>query len=115
MALTTREIGRSEWRSFFDEFSRDLDAMLATVEVAGKDVGAQVEAERPQLTGITYDDRDDIVVIGLAAPPDGPEDLEHIVYGPLRIYMASGGDHTIVFDIEDAEARKTLLRLEPAD
>src|SRR6267378_7810673 len=113
MATTTREIQRSEWRTYFDDFSRDLEDLVATVEVAGKDVGAQVEAERPLLTGITYDDGDDIVVIGLDAPGGLAEDLEHIVYHPQKIYVAEEDDVT-VFDIEDSEELKTLVRLEPA-
>jgi hypothetical protein len=113
MASTTREIPQPEWRGYFDDFSRDLQELVATVEVAGKDVGAQVEAERPLLTGITYDDGDDIVVIGLDAAGGTHEDLEHIVYHPQKIYVAEEDD-TVVFDIEDSEERKTLVRLEPA-
>jgi hypothetical protein len=112
MATTTREIPREEWRRYFDEFSRDLPDMHATVEVAGREIGAQVEAERPLLTGVTYDDKDDIVVIGLDAPGGLQEDLEHIVYQPQKIYVAEGEGETI-FDIEDAEQVQTLVRLEP--
>ena len=113
MATTTREIPKTEWRSYFDDFSRDLHDVVATVEVAGKEVGAQVEAEHPLLTGMTYDDGDDILVIGLDAPGGLQEDLEHIVYHPQKIYVAEDGDVT-VFDIEDPDQVKTLVRLEPA-
>jgi hypothetical protein len=112
MAITTREIPQAEWRRYFDDYSRDLPELVATVEVAGKDIGAQVEAERPILTGITYDDGDDIVVIGLDAPGGLPEDLERIVYHPQKIYVAEEEGMT-VFDIEDSEERQTLVRLEP--
>jgi hypothetical protein len=113
MASTTREIPAPEWRGYFDDFSRDLQGFVATVEVAGKDIGAQIEAERPLLTGITYDDGDDIVVIGLDAPGGTQEDLEHIVYHPQKIYVEEEDDR-LVFDIQDSEERQTLVRLEPA-
>jgi Family of unknown function (DUF5335) len=113
MATTTREIPQSDWRGYFDDFSRDLQGLVATVEVAGRELGAQVEAERPLLTGITYDDGDDIVVIGLDAPGGIQEDLEHIVYHPQKIYVAEE-DSVTIFDIEDSEQTKTLIRLEPA-
>jgi hypothetical protein len=113
MAITTREIPPPEWRTYFDDFSRDLPEFVATVEVAGKDIGAQVEAERPTLTGMTYDDGDDILVIGLDAPGGLPEDLERIVYHPTKIYVAEEDDMTI-FDIEDSEGHQTLVRLAPA-
>ncbi|MGO9489894.1 MAG: DUF5335 family protein [Solirubrobacteraceae bacterium] len=113
MALVTREIPREEWFSYFDDFSRDVPQVIAHVEVIGDEVGAQIEAERPRLTGITYDYKDDILVIGLDAQRDLPEDLEHIVYQPKKIMVAEGDGETIVYDIEDAEQNKTLLRLEP--
>ncbi|HEX4188499.1 MAG TPA: DUF5335 family protein [Solirubrobacteraceae bacterium] len=113
MATSTRAIPQEEWPRYFEDFSRDLHDMLATVEVAGREIGAQVEAERPLLTGITYDHKDDIVVIGLDAPGGSHEDLEHIVYHPQKIYVAEQDGETI-FDIEDAEQVKTLVRLSPA-
>ena len=67
----------------------------------------------PSLAAMTYDDRDDIVVIGLAGAGGGREDLEHIVYRPRKIAVASGKDSTMVFDIEDAEGTRTLLSLAP--
>lgn len=115
MALSTREIPKSEWRSFFDDFSRDLDDLLATVEVDGVEVGAQIEAERLTLRGITYDDGDDILVIGLdTSGGETGEDLERIIYNPLTIYLASGNGDETVFDVKDAEGSQTLVRLEPA-
>jgi hypothetical protein len=113
MAASTRAIPQEEWSGYFDDFSRDLDDLLATVEVAGREIGAQVEAERPRLTSITYDHKDDIVVIGLDAPGGSHEDLEHIVYHPQKIYVAEDDGETI-FDIEDGEQVKTLVRLRPA-
>jgi hypothetical protein len=114
MASTTREIPREEWRTYFDDFSRDLPDLAATVEVIAEDLGAQVEAAQARLTGISYDDRDDVLVIGLDAPGGTPEDLERVVYNPRRIMVAEDDDRHIVYDIEDAEHTQTLLRLEPA-
>jgi hypothetical protein len=114
MALTTREITREEWKPYFDDFSRDLADLIATVEVDGPSVGAQIEAERPRLTGISYDDRDDILVIGLDNSGEIGEDLEHVISSPQRIYLASGEGAEMVFDIQDSEGNQTVLRLQPA-
>ena len=114
MAESTREIPREEWHAHFDDFSRDLPALLATVEVLGSEVGAQIEAAEPRLTGITYDQKDDILVIGLDAPGGSQEDLEHIVYQPQKILVATGDGEEIVYDVEDAERTQTILRLAPA-
>jgi hypothetical protein len=114
MAIETRELARDDWKTYFDDFSRDLDRLVATVEVAGDDVGAQIEAQRLVLTGITYDNKDDILVIGLDAEGGLKEEVEHIVSQPQKIYLASGEDGQSTIDVEDAEGHKTLVRLEPA-
>src|SRR4051794_7868032 len=76
MSLMTREIPREGWRPYFDELSEHLGTVEATIEVLGEDIGAQTEAEALVLTGITYDDRDDVVVVGLDAPGGAAEDLQ---------------------------------------
>ena len=112
MAGDTREIPREEWSSYFDDFSRDLPELLATVEVLSGEFGAETEAARPHLTAITYDAKDDILVIGLDSADDAtPEDVEHIVYGP-RLIVRAERDGETDFEVEDAEGTKTVLRLQ---
>jgi hypothetical protein len=115
MTLTTQEIPREAWRTYFDELSRHLGTVKATVEVIGPDIGDQIEAEDLMLTGVTYDDRDDIFVIGLDAPGGDPEELQRIVDHPEKIFVATGGDDAdLAIDIEDGDQHKTILRVEEA-
>ena len=115
MAPDTLELPRDTWRSYFDDFSKTLVAAEATVEVDGQDLGAQILAERLVLTGVTYDNKDDIVVIGLDAPGGDPEDYEHIVSAPKRIFVAAGDGLEVetAIDIEDAEDHRTIVRVRP--
>jgi hypothetical protein len=110
----TDELPRERWRTYFDDFSRGLARTQATVEIDGPDLGAQVQAEGLLLNGITYDDRDDVLVIGLS--PGGPtESLEHLVSNPRRILVESSkGVLPATIEVEDAEGRQTLVRLRPA-
>lgn len=114
MPHTTREIPRETWRPYFDEFSKRIGTVPATLEVVGEDVGAQVEAEHLVLTGISYDDRDDVVVIGLEAPGDPRQDLERMVEHAARIMVATDDSPPLdmTIDIQDAERRQTIIRLE---
>jgi hypothetical protein len=114
MAITTQEIPRDEWGPYFDEFSRNLGTVEATVEIEGRDLGAQIAADRLTLTGISYDHKDDVVVIGLAARGGTTEDYEHLVSQPQRIFVATSEAAEMALDIEDAEGHKTIVRLRPA-
>ncbi len=113
MADTT-ELSRDAWRPYFDELSRTLATTRATVEIDAPGLGAQLQAEDLVLAGITYDDRDDILVVALS--PGGPaESLEHFVSGPRRISVdTSQGVVPSAIEVEDAEGQLTLVRLAAA-
>ena len=111
----TYELARDGWRDYFDELSRTLATTRATVEIDGPDLGAQIESEGLLLSAISYDDRDDILVVGLS--PGGPaESIEHFVSGPQRIAIEESSDGILpsTIEVEDAEGQQTLVRLEPA-
>src|SRR3954471_1424885 len=71
MATTTLEIPRELRRSYFDELTDALGTVEATVEVVGRDVGAQIEAERPSPT-TTGPPRSSWVSTSRARPRSGP-------------------------------------------
>jgi hypothetical protein len=113
MPFTTEQVPREKWRPYFDELSRHLGTVEATVEIAGRDLGVQLAAERLVLTGITYDHKDDVLVIGLDAPGGMPEEYEHMVQSPQRISVAPGGTAAeLIIGIEDAEQHLTIVRFE---
>lgn len=114
MAEETTDLARESWTRYFNDLSRELGAYEVTVEVDGLDIGAQIEAEDLMLAGLSYDHKDDIVVIGVA-PVGGEEAVEHLVSGPQRILVESiNSTVPSVIDIEDAEGHKTIVRLAPA-
>jgi hypothetical protein len=109
MTTATTEIPREAWRTYFDAYSKRLPAVEATVEVDSRELGAQILAERLLLTGLTYDDRDDVFVIGLAR--EGHQEVfEHLVDQPRKILVAAI-DELEALDIEDAEQRRTMVSL----
>jgi hypothetical protein len=116
MSLATEKLAQDAWGPYFDTISKDLGTLLATVEVVGPDVGAQTIADHLPLTGISYDHKDDIVVIGLDAPGGDPEEMQHLVDHPRAIMVATGdpAGPRFVIDVEDAEGRRHLVRLELA-
>jgi len=112
MAHEMEELPRGRWRAYFDDLSRGLGAVEATVEVDGADLGAQVEAESLMLTGISYDDRDDVLVINLAEPGSPRDEVEHMVQQPRRIAV-DGIDAALptAIEAEDVDGERTLVEL----
>ena len=114
MAHEMQELPSANWRAYFDDLSRHLGAVEATVEIDGSDLGAQVEAERLILTGISYDDRDEVLVISLAEPGSARDEIEHMVQQPRRIVVDSTDAMLpTAIEAEDAEGVRTLVELRP--
>lgn len=114
MTITTQEIPRQAWRSYFEELTDVLGTVEATVEVVGRDLGDQFADERQILTDITYDDRDDAIIVGLEAPDSEVERIEHLIEQPQRVLVATGEPPPleVTFDIEDGEQHQWLIHLE---
>jgi hypothetical protein len=114
--MSTQEIPRDEWTSFFDTFSRQHEERLVTVEVLASDIGAQTEARELPLAGITAtlkgSEPDSIsIIVGDAL--EGR--LTHTITGPMRVWLertAEGANAAL--EIEAADGAKTLLRFRSA-
>jgi hypothetical protein len=110
----TNELSRDRWRIYFDDLSRGLATTQATVEIDGPDLGTQVQAEGLVLSGISYDNRDDVLVIGLS-PGGASESLEHLVSSPQRIRIEpSDAIVPSTIEVEGADGEQTLVRLQAA-
>jgi hypothetical protein len=110
MATTTQEIPREAWREYFDTLAKVLPTVEVTVEVIGRDLGDQFIGERVLLAGISYDDKDDVLVIGLDTPGGLPEEVEHLVDHPQRIMVTGLDDGSTVIEVEDPDGHQTLIR-----
>ncbi len=70
--MQTQKIPQSEWRTFFDTFSRQHEGWLATLEILGLDVGAQEEAHELPLAGVSLSsggDETEAISIDLGTMP----------------------------------------------
>jgi hypothetical protein len=114
MADVSQDLSRDDWRAHFDELSRSVRGAEVTIEIAGEDVGDQIAVERLALTGISYDDKDDVLVVGVDAPGGSPEEYEHIISEPERVQVATLGDGETTYDVTDADGRQHLIRIRPA-
>lgn len=111
--MSNQEIRRTEWREFFDEFSRAHERWLATVEVFG-DLGAQTVAAELPLVGIVADEPSHGGAVSIVLGR-GDETLTHTVARPARVDVErteEGAEAAV--EIESAGGEKTLLRFRSA-
>lgn len=93
MALT--QLAKAQWQAYFDRVSKALPAKNALIEVAGLGLGQQFEAEWVPLLGVTYDPKDDVLVVAV-------EGLEHLIRDPRQIHVDQEADSLLSFEAVDA-------------
>jgi hypothetical protein len=91
----TMAIDRSQWAEQLDAVTREHEGDEATIEVLDKDWGDAHEAERMPFTYVTYDKKDDVVIIGVGGRSAAwPVLLRHMVRHPVEVSLATVGDET---------------------
>ena len=107
--MNTKTLEKFAWEEYFNRFSKALGACLAEVEVAGLDIGDQIEAEWIVLSGISYDPKDDIVTVDLVSKDD--ENFEHIIHRPAELVIQEDVDGVKSLTIVDADDHRQIIHL----
>ncbi len=107
--MKTTTLEKSTWEEYLNHFSKALGACLTEVEVAGLDVGDQIEAEWIVLSGISYDPKDDIVVVDMVSKDD--ENFEHIIRKPVELVVQEDVDGVKSLTVVDADDHKQIIHL----
>jgi hypothetical protein len=105
--MATRKLDPSEWKRYFDDFSRRLPVTLVEIEVASPSMGAQVLSEWAPLEGISYDPKDKALMIGIY---EGADHLDHRVYSPREIYVDEEDQRILSIGIVDKEGDTQIVR-----
>ena len=106
--MATIEVPRERWNKFFDEFSRQHEGWILSIEVLGSELGAQEEATAP-LVGISADLKDNENRINVMTGDGRTAHLTHIVNMPTRVWSREDGQANEALEIESADGTKTLL------
>ncbi len=109
--MSTREVTRNEWTSFFDVFSKQHEGWIASLEVFGDEVGAQTEAVELPFEGISISTEDEpqSLVINLGRATE--DHVSHTVERPRHVWLKqteAGADDSL--EIVQENNQKTLLR-----
>ena len=85
MAVTMSE-QRSEWIKLSDRLSADHQGHDVAIEVLGPEGGDSSLVEHLPFDGITYDHKDDVVVISVGGrAPRYPVVLRHLIHHPTEV------------------------------
>jgi hypothetical protein len=104
-------IPATRWEVFFDSFSKALDGRLTEIEVAGIEIGDQIEIERATLKGLSYDRKDDVFWVYLDVDD---KDVEHAIAHPREILTRVGASGLEEVIVVDADGVKQFIRLRPS-
>ena len=109
--MRTREIPRAQWSRFFDDFSKQHEGWIVTLEVLSPDIGDQEEVTGLPLVGISADlkDRENPIEIMVGGRPEAH--VTHIINSPQHVWLKQPEEaaHEAV-EIEAADGTTTLVR-----
>jgi hypothetical protein len=112
MTHPTQEIPKEHWRAYFDDLSRRMGTVEATLEVDGRDLGAQTQASRVVVTGISYDDADDVLMVALDVPGGHRGEAERLISNPQRVLVdGTFPSDQMALAVDDGEGHRTLVRM----
>jgi acetamidase/formamidase len=91
----TMTIDRSQWVEQLDAVTREHEGDEITIEVLDKDWGDAHEAQRMPFSYVSYDKKDDVVIIGVGGSSAAwPVLLRHMVWHPTEVSLAVVGEAT---------------------
>ena len=110
--MKTKQIPKGEWSKFFDSFSRRHTGSLATLEIFGNEIGAQVEEHDLAFEGIVAESgevRGNQISLMMGARPD--DHVTHSIVGLTHVSLEQtdeGAD--VALEIKSADGVTALLR-----
>ena len=113
MGQQRQDLPRQDWHAFFELVTKEHEASDVTIEVAGLDLGDQVEVEKLPLAYLEYDPKDDDFIVGVGGRDNRyPVVLDHIVGHPQRIDVDTEIPTAVAaIDVLDADGRQTIVTL----
>ncbi len=102
--MSIRKIERTDLKHYFDNLSKVLPAELIEIEVVGLDVGDQVESTGLKLNGISYDPKDDALVINL------DDKLQHHIDSPQQVYVEEDNSGLHSIEINCVKGHKHIVK-----
>jgi len=110
----SKSIPQEQWSKFFDQFSSDHLGRHIEIEIIDSEIGDESLIKNAPLLSIIYDrpDKGDNLAIEV-----GKDEMTygHTIDSPKEISTVENSNgEIVVIQIEDANGRETLIKLDPA-
>ncbi len=100
------DIPREQWRSRLDQFSKDHDNDMVTIEVDSREEGHRLEVSGRAFEGVAADDRGGEHAISIFSGRTEQDHMAHVIARPKRLSIE--GD---ALTIESEDGDVTHVRL----
>jgi hypothetical protein len=109
--MDTRDIPREQWIRFFDDFSKQHEGWIVTLEEISPELGDQEVAAGLPLIGISADLKDGENRIEIIAGAEPEAHVTRIIEKPKRVWLKESQEvaHEAI-EIESEDGTATLLR-----
>jgi hypothetical protein len=109
--MQSHEIPNDQWVPFFNDLSKRHHGEHVSIELVGKQVGDQMEAQDQELMGITVDPPTGICKVEVMVGNIGGVNIAHEVSHPIHVRLAQSDDgKDACVQIEDDDGPSTLVR-----
>jgi hypothetical protein len=104
--MQSLSLEKQDWQRLFDHISRTQKMQKITIEVIRADLGAQTEAEKVELDGMSYDPKGGTISIQVRG-------LEHMIQDPEKIEIAHAGTDIVCVEIIGKDDTHHLISFLP--
>ncbi|MEU6867035.1 DUF5335 family protein [Streptomyces sp. NPDC046876] len=107
-------LDRSRWTTALDELTEAHAGERVSIEVLDPEIGHQYEAERLPFSYLSYDPKDDVVIVAVGGQSSRyPVVLRHMVQHPKEVDVATAGVPEAAVQVLDQEGTATLISFFP--
>lgn len=102
---------RTEWTRLTDRLTYEYRGYDVTIEVLDPEIGATPMVERQPFDSVTYDHKDDVAVVAVAAAADSDDvALRHLIHHPQE-FVVDQIPQGAALKITDSTGTTTLVSL----
>jgi hypothetical protein len=99
--MTNRELPKNEWINYFKLVSISVEDQSIDLEVAGLEIGDQIEAEWIGFNGISYDTKADCIFVHTPV-------VDHTIVHPQKVMIVEEGDAIVTINIKDEDTTQMV-------